>query len=73
MDKSNIYNNCEEIGVLMNIKMIYSLHKRLNEFVPNTCPACEDKLSKNRFEKYKCKFLECSKCGTIYMSPRPTS
>lgn len=51
---------------------IARLHKRLDEFISVSCPACDGKLSKNRFEKYRCKFLECEVCSTLYMSPRPT-
>ena len=48
------------------------LHKRLTEFVSVGCPACGDRNSYFRFEKYKCKFLECNNCSTLFMSPRPT-
>lgn len=48
------------------------LHKRLNEFVTMSCPACGGSNANYRFEKYKCKFLECETCSTLFMSPRPT-
>lgn len=48
------------------------LHKRFSEFVSVGCPACGDRKSNFRFEKYKCIFLECNICSTIFMSPRPT-
>lgn len=48
------------------------LHKSLSDFVSVGCPACGDQKSYFRFEKYKCKFLECDNCATLYMSPRPT-
>jgi len=48
------------------------LHKRLNEFVIVPCPACSGQRANFRFEKYKCKFLECDSCSTLFMSPRPT-
>ena len=51
---------------------ILRLHKRLDEFVDTLCPACGSDLSSYKFEKYKCKFVECSECETLYMSPRPT-
>jgi 2-polyprenyl-3-methyl-5-hydroxy-6-metoxy-1,4-benzoquinol methylase len=48
------------------------LHKRIDEFVVVPCPACGGQSYNFKFEKYKCKFLECKACSTIYMSPRPT-
>ena len=51
---------------------IARLHKRLDEFVSVPCPACGGQRYSWRFEKYKCKFLECETCQTLYMSPRPT-
>jgi 2-polyprenyl-3-methyl-5-hydroxy-6-metoxy-1,4-benzoquinol methylase len=48
------------------------LHKRLDEFVTTPCPACGGESANYRFEKYKCKFLECEKCSTLFMSPRPS-
>ena len=53
-------------------KDLERLHKRLNEFVTVSCPACGGHTANYRFEKYKCKFVECSACSTLYMSPRPT-
>ncbi len=51
---------------------IARLHKRLDEFVAVPCPACGSDISQYRFEKYRCKFVECQQCGSLYMSPRPT-
>lgn len=51
---------------------ISKLHKRIDEFVAVDCPACGSKSANYRFEKYKCKFMECQTCSTLYMSPRPT-
>ena len=48
------------------------LHKRLDEFVSMPCPACGGKEATKQFEKYKCTFVECVTCSTLYMSPRPT-
>ena len=48
------------------------LHARLPEFVAAVCPACGADASEPRFEKYRCRFVECSRCATLYMSPRPT-
>lgn len=48
------------------------LHRRLDEFVSTPCPACGGQSANYHFEKYRCKFLECKACSTIFMSPRPT-
>ena len=48
------------------------LHQRLGEFVHVKCPACDADDAAFRFEKYRCRFMECSICATLYMSPRPS-
>lgn len=48
------------------------LHARLDEFVPVGCPACGADDARPRFTKYRCRFVECRLCETLYMSPRPT-
>lgn len=48
------------------------LHARLDEFVHVRCPACATDDAKFRFEKYRCRFVECQSCATLYMSPRPS-
>jgi 2-polyprenyl-3-methyl-5-hydroxy-6-metoxy-1,4-benzoquinol methylase len=65
----------DEFGVIQENAYkndLVRLHKRLIEFVSVPCPACGGERADYRFEKYKCKFLECVICSTIYMSPRPT-
>lgn len=51
---------------------IARLHRRLGEFVSVACPACGEDRPTPRFEKYRCHFVECDACKTLYMSPRPT-
>lgn len=48
------------------------LHTRLNEFVPVACPACGQTAAAKAFDKYRCQFVRCHDCQTLYMSPRPT-
>jgi SAM-dependent methyltransferase len=48
------------------------LHAHLDEFVAVPCPACCRTEATRVFEKYRCQFLRCSDCETLYMSPRPT-
>ncbi len=48
------------------------LQARLAEFVAVPCPACASASATFRFEKYRCRFVECGSCATLYMSPRPT-
>ena len=36
------------------------------------CPACTSESSNFSFSKHGFTYRECSECGTIYMSPRPT-
>ena len=51
---------------------IKRLHARLGEFVHANCPACGADDATFRFEKYRCRFLACRSCATLYMSPRPS-
>jgi len=51
---------------------IERLQRRMDEFVPVNCPACDLDDNTFRYEKYRCKFVECNSCATIYMSPRPS-
>jgi len=48
------------------------LHARLGDFVQVVCPACGADDTTARFEKYRCQFVECRSCATLYMSPRPS-
>jgi len=45
---------------------------KLSEFVHVNCPACGSDDAAYKFEKYRCSFVECKTCSTLYMSPRPT-
>ena len=45
---------------------------RRAEFVEVTCPACNASKYDVRFEKYSLVYRECSACGTVYVSPRPS-
>jgi 2-polyprenyl-3-methyl-5-hydroxy-6-metoxy-1,4-benzoquinol methylase len=51
---------------------IERLHARLGEFVHACCPACGADDATFRFEKYRCRFVDCRSCATLYMCPRPT-
>lgn len=51
---------------------IARLHRRIGEFVAVLCPACGQDRPIERFEKYRCRFVVCAACDTLYMSPRPT-
>ena len=53
-------------------KDIVRLQQRLADFVATSCPACGSEAAHKVFEKYKCTFVACEACATIYMSPRPT-
>ena len=46
---------------------------RRNEFVSVNCPACEMVGAVPQFEKNGFEFHECAACGTLFVSPRPTS
>ena len=46
---------------------------RRHEFVSVDCPACEIGGAVPQFEKSGFEFHECSACGTLFVTPRPTS
>lgn len=48
------------------------LHRQLGDFVAVACPACGATHHTPAFEKYRCRFVHCDDCRTLYMSPRPT-
>ena len=48
------------------------LHARQHEFVAVACPACGETAATRAFDKYRCQFVSCRHCETLYMSPRPT-
>lgn len=53
---------------------IRRLLARRDEFVAVTCPACDagSEAAQPAMEKYTLTFLLCERCGTMYMSPRPS-
>lgn len=62
----------KELQVAAYRNDIARLHERLGEFVHAPCPACGAEDASFRFEKYRCRFVECRRCETLYMSPRPS-
>lgn len=61
-----------ELQVAAYQRDIARLHARLDEFVEVACPACASREASFRFEKYRCRFVACRSCATLYMSPRPS-
>jgi len=51
---------------------IERLKARRTEFVAVACPACGDEEGVPAFEKHTFRYLGCPRCGTLYMSPRPS-
>lgn len=62
----------QELQVAAYRRDIERLHARLDDFVHADCPACGADVPTPRFEKYRCRFVECGSCATLYMSPRPS-
>lgn len=46
------------------------LRERQAQFVETTCPACEGASSRPAFDKFGFRFVGCTECRTVYMSPR---
>lgn len=51
---------------------INRMRRKKGEFVHVPCPACGDDNARSRFEKFTFAFVECAKCQTVFMNPRPT-
>jgi 2-polyprenyl-3-methyl-5-hydroxy-6-metoxy-1,4-benzoquinol methylase len=45
----------------------------ISEFVDVDCPGCSHNNSKVSFTKHEMHYRECINCGSLFMSPRPTS
>lgn len=48
------------------------LLRRRSKFVDIKCPACNSSRYNIAWHKNKLRYLECKKCETVYISPRPT-
>ena len=44
-----------------------------NSFLTITCPACNSKNYNSIFKKSKFNFVECKKCFTVFVNPRPSA
>ena len=42
-------------------------------FVKTNCPGCDSKKFKKAFVKFGFQYCKCSKCDSLFVSPRPTS
>lgn len=51
---------------------VKSLQEKKESFIEVSCPACESKENKKVMEKYEFSYVECEKCETVFMNPRPT-
>lgn len=51
---------------------IRRLLARRAEFVRVACPACGADEAVRAFEKYELSYMVCSRCGTMYINPRPS-
>lgn len=63
----------EKMRVEAYVKDLDWLRSKLDTFVDVPCPACCCNRYTPRFKKELFTFVECEKCGTVYMSPRPLS
>lgn len=43
-----------------------------DNFIDVPCPACNETSSIKLFEKYHLNYVECNRCKTLYINPRPT-
>lgn len=59
----------QRIAALTDVGRMLS---RCGEFVDVACPACDMVNSKSKFAKNGLNYVECGKCKTLYITPRPT-
>lgn len=57
---------------LLFLRDISRAISRYDEFVGVSCPACSSSESRFRFFKIAFRFVECTRCQTLYMTPRPS-
>lgn len=51
---------------------IKRLQSKSNSFIFVNCPGCNSKKTKLIFSKNKFRYVECQKCKTFFINPRPT-
>lgn len=51
---------------------IAAFFSETDKFVNITCPACDSSCGIPSFVKHGMQYCECDRCGSLYMSPRPT-
>lgn len=51
---------------------LQQLLKHSSEFIEIPCPACESRDWHLKFLKSNFNFVECAKCSTVFINPRPT-
>lgn len=59
----------QRIAALTDVGRMLS---RCSEFVSVACPACGTRESAPRFEKNGIRYVDCAKCATFYVNPRPS-
>ena len=59
----------QKVAALTDVGRMVS---RCSEFVDVVCPACESDRPQTRYVKNGLRYLNCTDCDTLYISPRPT-
>ena len=49
------------------------LKSQRSTFVEVPCPGCEAQAVRPAFEKYGFRYVTCERCGTLFMTPRPSA
>ncbi len=44
----------------------------LGQLTTCRCPGCQSEIGRHGFEKFGMSYLECDKCKSVYVSPRPS-
>lgn len=64
------FDEDHEKVILQDVEML--LNKR-HEFVHVSCPACNSDRFVHRFVKREFNYVECNRCQTLFVNPRPSS
>jgi hypothetical protein len=63
------YSKLRDLAILSARKLLADD----SELVKVNCPACNSLSSERAFDRVEFQYWECTTCGTLYISPRPTS
>jgi len=68
--RPDIFNANKEIAYKKDLLFLIS---KMDSFIDVNCPACNKNNKNIYFSKNNMRYVKCSKCKTVYISPRPNN